>query len=274
MRCVRHMMPRGEFHPTLLLLLVAVSLTAKAAAQEISLSHDLPGRQVVVLDPAHGGHDPGAVGPSGLAEKDVTLVVAEKIRDALSPDYTVYLTRAGDYWLDIEKRTAVANHYRADIFISLHAGGCLHHKAQGMAIFLYGPGSGQGLSPEPVENMGDGGETLRPWDQIQLRHTDKSKDLAALLHDELVARFNPMDRGIQSVPCFVLRGADMPAVLVEIGYVTHPAEENVLKDPESISAVAEAIGLGIRGFFGQTGSCIMKRGVLGEETVTGRGAAW
>jgi len=245
-------MPRGEFHLMPLLLVVAVSLTAKAAAQEISLSHDLPGRQVVVLDPAHGGRDPGAVGPSGLAEKDATLVLAEKIRDVLTPDYTVYLTRDGDYWLDIEKRTAVANHYRADIFISLHAAGCLHHMAQGMAIFLYGSGSDQGLSPEPVENIGDGEEILRPWDQIQLRHTNKSKCFAALVHHELVAKLNPMDRGIQSVPCLVLRGVDMPAVLVEVAYVSHSAEEKELRDPSFMSAVAEAIGQGIREFLGRS----------------------
>ena len=255
-------MPRGEFHLVSLVLVAAVFLTTKAAAREIFLSHDLFGRQVVVLDPAHGGHDPGAVGASGLAEKDVALVLAKKIKDALTPDYTVYLTRDGDYWLDIEKRTAVANHHRADVFVSLHAGGSLHHQAQGMAIFLYGPGSDKGLSPEPVENIRDGGETLRPWDQIQLRHTDKSKCLAALVHNELVARLNPMDRGIQSVPCLVLMGADMPAVLVEMGYVTHPAEEKELGDPSFMPAVAEAIGQGIRKFLGQTSGCISNKGMI------------
>ena len=273
-RCARHMMAPGEFHLMSLLLVVAVSLTAKAAAQEISLSHDLAGRQVVVLDPGHGGHDPGAVGPSGLAEKDVTLALATKIKDALASTYAVYFTRDGDYWLDIEKRTAVANHHRADIFISLHAGGSLHHRTQGMAIFCYGSGTGQGFSPESVEPVGEGGKTMLPWDQIQLRHTAKSKRLADLVRNEFIARFNPMDRGIQSVPCLVLEGADMPAVLVEIGYVIHPSEEMVLKDSEFISAVAEAIGQGIREFFGQTGGCIIKRGVLEEETGTGRGAAW
>jgi N-acetylmuramoyl-L-alanine amidase len=234
-----------------LLLLAAVSVTAKAAAQEISLPHDLPGRQVIVLDPAHGGHDPGAVGPSGLAEKDVALVLAEKVRDALSPDYTVFLTRDGDYWLDIERRTAMANHHRADVFISFHAGGSPHHKTHGMAVFCYGLGTGQGLSPESVGPVGEGGKTLSSWDQIQLRHTAKSNRLANLLHDELVARLNHMDRGVQTVPCLVLRGADMPAVLVEIGYVSHPSEEQALKDPESMSAFAEAISQSIREFFGE-----------------------
>jgi N-acetylmuramoyl-L-alanine amidase len=233
------------------LLLVSVSLAARAPAQDVSLSNDLLGHKVVVLDPAHGGHDPGAVGPSGLAEKDVTLVLAKKIKDALAGTCAVYLTRDGDYWLDIEKRTAVANRHRADVFISLHAGGSLHHKAQGMAIFLHGPSSGRGLSLEPVEHVADGGQTPPPWGQIQLRHTAKSKRLADLVHNELVARLNPMDRGIQRAPCLVLRGADMPAVLVEIGYLSHPAEEKVLKNPESMSALAEAIGQGVVEYFGR-----------------------
>jgi N-acetylmuramoyl-L-alanine amidase len=250
-RHARQMMSQRRLQLISLLLLASVSLATRALAQDVSLSHDLLGHKVVVVDAGHGGHDPGAVGPSGLAEKDVALVLAKKIRDALAVNYTVYLTRDGDYWLDIEKRTAVANYYRADVFISLHAGGSLHHNAQGTAIFYYGPGTGQGLSPEPVAPVGDGGQTLHSWDQIQLRHTAQSKRLADLVHDQLVARFNPVDRGIDRASCLVLKGADMPAVLVEIGYITHPAEEKELGDPSFMSAVAEAIGQGIREFFGR-----------------------
>jgi N-acetylmuramoyl-L-alanine amidase len=235
-----------------LAVLMVVSVAARATAQTVALSPDLLGDKVVVVDAGHGGHDPGAVGPSGLAERDVTLALAKKIEDTLAASCTVYLTRDGDYWLDVDKRTAVANHFRADVFISLHASGSLHHEAQGMAIFYYGPGTGQGLSPQPVAPVGDSGQTLHSWDQLQLKHTAQSKRLADLVHDQLVARFNPVDRGVQSVPCLVLRGADMPAVLVEIGYVSHPSEEKVLKDPASIAAAAEAIGQGIREFFGQS----------------------
>ncbi len=246
------MMSYSRLHLIWLLLLVSVSLTAEAPAQDISLSNDLLDYKVVVLDPGHGGHDSGAVGPSALAEKDVTLVLAKKIKDALGPDSTVYVTRDGDYWLNIEKRTAEANHHRADVFVSLHAGGSLHHKAQGIVIFCYGSGTGQGLSAQPVKNAGECTSGPHPWDHIQLRHTIKSKRLADLLHNELLAAINPMDRGIHTAPCSVLRGADMPAVLVEVGYVSHPAEEKQLGDPSFTSAVAKAIGRGIREFFGRS----------------------
>jgi N-acetylmuramoyl-L-alanine amidase len=273
-RRARQMMSQKRLQLISLFLLASVSLAAKAPAQDASLSHGLLGDKVVVVDAGHGGHDPGAVGPSGLAEKDVTLALAKKIKDALAANHTVYLTRDGDYWLDIEKRTAVANHHRADVFISLHAGGSLHHEARGLAVFYYGAETAQGFSAEPAAPVGDGGQTLPPWDQIQLRHTAKSKRLADLLHNELLAGFNPMDRGIDRAPCFVLRGADMPAVLVEIGYVTHPAEEKVLKDPGSMSTVAEAVSQGIKAFFRQTNGCINKQGMIKEKIGAGRGAAW
>lgn len=243
-------MSHARLHLIWLLLLVSVSLPAKAPAQDVSLSPDLLAYKVVVLDPGHGGHDSGAVGPSALAEKDITLVLAKKIKDALAADYTVYVTRHGDYWLDIEKRAAMANHFRADVFVTLHAGGSFHHKPQGMVIFYYGPGTGQALSPQPAEHVGEGGKSLPPWDHIQLKHTIKSKRLANLVHNELLAGLNPMDRGIHRAPCLVLGGADMPAVLVEVGYVSHPAEEKELGDPSIMSALAEAISQGIREFFG------------------------
>jgi len=217
-----------------------------------------------VLDPGHGGHDRGAIGPSGLVEKDVTLRLAKRIKEILSGTYAVYLTRNADYWLSIESRTAVANHRHADIFISLHAGGSFEHKARGVAIFLHAPDCGQGLSPEPVEHAGDGGKTMGPWSQIQLRHTAKSKCLADLVHNELVERVHPMNRGIREAPCLVLRGADMPAILVEVGYVSHPAEEAELMEPEVIATAAEAVCQGIRRFFTQTSGCMNAKGMIEE----------
>jgi N-acetylmuramoyl-L-alanine amidase len=241
-------MSQRRFH-LICLLLAAVFFTAKAPAQGVSLSGDLLGQKVVVLDPGHGGHDPGAVGPSGLAEKDVALALAKKIKETLAGTYAVYLTRDGDYGLDIERRTAVANQHGADVFISLHTGGSLHHNAQGMAIFYYGPGADQGLYPESVAPLGNGGQTADSWDRVQLKHAVQSKRLADLLKDALVAGPNPRDRGIQRAPCMVLEGADMPAVLVEFGYISHPGEEKAFKDPEAMSAIGEAISRGIRAFF-------------------------
>ncbi len=268
-------MPRGRLGLIWLLVLTSVCATTTAAlAKDALLSEDSPGRRVIVLDPGHGGHDLGSVGPSGLAEKSVTLALAKRLKDILTETCTVHLTRDGDYWLNIEKRTAVANHHRADIFISLHAGGSFHHKARGMAIFYFGRGTSQGLAPQEETFAVEDGENPTLWDHIQFMHAKKNQFLANLVHKELAARLNPMNRGIHKAPCLVLSGADMPAILVEIGYVSHPAEEKELRDPGIISAAAKAIGQGIREFFRQTSGCIKEEDMIEEEIVTGRGAAW
>lgn len=256
-------------------LLLFALFKDEALPAGISLAPWSPGQKVVVLDPGHAGHDPGAMGPSGLPEKAVTLALAQKIKEILSGAYAVHLTRNGDYWIDIEKRTAVANHLRAHIFISLHAGGSFHHKARGMAIFYYGPDTSQrSTSPRENDHISEAGEKLYRWDHIQSKHTEKSELLANFVHKQLLARLNPMDRGIHEAPCLVLRGADMAAILVEIAYLCHPAEEKNLKDPGVISAVAEAICEGIRDFFRQTNGCTNHKGMIQKRPAAGRGAAW
>jgi len=232
-----------------LILVISVSFTGKAWAQDPSSSPGPAGPKVIVLDPGHGGHDRGAVGPSGLAEKTVALNLARKLKETLDNDYAVHVTRDGDYWLNIENRTAMANHHRADLFVSLHTGGSPQHKARGMAVFFYGPG--RGLTLEEAAPLQQSVERWRLWDRVQSIHRTGSKLLADLVHSHLVARLNPIDRGIHEAPCLVLRGADMPAIVIEAGYVSHPEEEKELNDPEIITSVAEAIGQGIRALFRQ-----------------------
>ncbi|MBT8358976.1 MAG: N-acetylmuramoyl-L-alanine amidase, partial [Deltaproteobacteria bacterium] len=93
--------------------------------------------KTVVLNPGHGGHDHGVKGPAGTLEKNVTLGLAQLIRDQLKKKYKIILTRSDDYWVDIPGRTAVANHKKADLFISIHAGGSFLHQAKGINIFYY-----------------------------------------------------------------------------------------------------------------------------------------
>jgi N-acetylmuramoyl-L-alanine amidase len=233
----------------ILLVLASVVYDAQCA-HAISLSQELPRRKVVVVDPGHGGHDIGAVGPSGLEEKVVTLSVARKIKEILFGTYEVHLTRNDDYGIDIEHRTAVANHYRADIFISLHEGGGFRHQARGVVILYYGSRTGMESRP-PREQMEswETGEKLLPWDYIQSEYTSKSQLLAKLVHGHLLSKLSIADSGVREAPCFVLRGADMPAILVEVGNLSHPADEKELGKPEVISVAAEAICEGIREYF-------------------------
>jgi N-acetylmuramoyl-L-alanine amidase len=233
------------------LLVLVLVVNNALPAQAISLSQELPHRKVIVVDPGHGGHDLGAVGASGLAEKAVTLSVAHKIKEILLGTYEVHLTRNDDYRIDIEDRAAVANHYRADIFVSIHAGGGFRHQARGVVIF-YSPRTGPESKP-PRQQRGslEMGEKPLPWDHIQGVHTAKNQALARLVHRHLVAKLSPEDRGIREAPCFILRGADMPAIMVEIGHLSHPADEKELGKPEVISAAAAAICEAIKEYFNE-----------------------
>ena len=233
-----------------ILLVLALVINNVSPSQAISLSEELPHRKVIVVDPGHGGHDLGAVGPSGLAEKVVTLSVAHKIREILLGAYEVHLTRNDDYRIDIEDRTAVANHYRADIFISIHAGGGFRHQARGVVIFYHSPRTAPGSKPtRQQEDSWETAEKPLPWDYIQGVHTAKNQILAKLVHRHLLAKLSPADRGVRKAPCFVLRGADMPAILVEIGHLSHPADEKDLRKPKVISAAAEGICEAIKEYF-------------------------
>lgn len=216
----------------------------------LSISDDLPRQRVVVIDPGHGGDDLGAVGPSGLAEKAVTLSVALKMKEILSEAYEVHLTREGDVAVDIEDRTGVANHYRADVFVSLHAGGSFGHQSRGTAIFYYGyDRSVASFSSEGNRGGIEMDEKPTPWDQLQEKHRVRAQVLAGLVDRHLRGQVSPVDIGVREAPCLVLCGADMPAILVEIGHVSHPAEEAYLKQPEAITAAAESISAAIKEYF-------------------------
>ncbi len=256
------------------LLLIYALTPAETHAQDTPLSDKYSGRRFIMIDPGHGGRDLGAVGPSGITEKNVTLALAKYLREALTGAYSVHLTHDGDYWLDIERRTALANHHRSDIFISLHTGGSFHHKARGIAVYSFGHGTIQALfQPQKGAALGTE-EELRPWDHLQPLHADRSELLAKSIHRKLLTELDPIDRGVFKAPLSLLRGADMPAVLIEIGYVSHPAEEKDLGNPEVMSDFAEAIGEGIRQYFEQTSGCITGEGMIEEDVGTGRGAAW
>lgn len=235
--------------PALLVSVLVVNNLPSAKA--ISLSDELPRRKVIVVDPGHGGHDPGAVGPSGLAEKIVTLSVADKIKEFLFWTHEVHLTRDNDYKVDIEHRTALANHYRADVFISIHTGGGFGHQGRGTAVFYHSHGT-DSMGPIPPRQRNgswETGEKPVPWNSIQGIHTAKNKVLAKLVHKHLVGKLSPVDRGVRKAPCLVLQGADMPAILVEIGHLSHPTEEKELGRPEAISTAAQAICDAIREYF-------------------------
>jgi N-acetylmuramoyl-L-alanine amidase len=207
-------------------------------------------KKTIVFDPGHGGYDMGVKGSDGTLEKTVTLTLARMIEEVLEKKYAVRLSRMDDYDVDITERTAVANHLKADLFISIHTGGSSARKISGISVFCFSKKWDPVLNPEtgPIEPP-EGGDASVPWDQIQYRHKAASSILAKRIGKRLADRVEFSEVRIQGAPILVLEGADMPAVLIEIGYLTNPADEKKLMDKSILHNVAQAVGNGIDDFF-------------------------
>jgi N-acetylmuramoyl-L-alanine amidase len=207
-------------------------------------------RKVIVLDPGHGGTDTGAVGPSGLTEKAVTLSLAKKIKDRLSGTCNVYLTRDDDHGVDIERRTEFANHLHADLFVSIHAGGDFGQTGSGVVVVYQGLPAGIGsTASQQGRNAWIEREQRASWTGLWTKHAAENRVLAETMYQYIGRKDSSEDKGVRQAPVLVLEGADMPALLVEIGCLTHPGEEAFLGRPEGISSLSEAISKGIEAFF-------------------------
>lgn len=228
------------------------SSVATAGAQKTNLALD-QGPFEVVLDPGHGGHDSGVRGESGVLEKNVTLTLAKMVASQLDDAFLVVLTRNADYAVDLIERGAIANYNSADLFISLHIGGSFLHRVSGGAIFYYEKVSGAvkgtdaGLSKNDVSTDCD-----KRWDCLQSNHTIRSRVLANLIKERLAERITFWDTQVRGAPLMVLKGVDMPAVVIEIGYLTNPTDEKSFSDPKILSDIARGISDGIHRFFNKS----------------------
>ncbi len=197
----------------------------------------------IVIDPGHGGHDPGAVGAKGTKEKDITLAISQRLARRLEAAGfgRVVLTRTDDYYLNLSDRTAVANQYGADLFVSIHCNASENRKAQGSETFFC---SEQASSQEAArvaafENSFAEPEELArqeslvdiEWVLFRLHRRLIWKDaqrIATDLQDGLRAVTQIKSRGTESAGFFVLKKARMPSVLVETAFISNPDEEQLL----------------------------------------------
>ena len=210
-------------------------------------------KKTIVIDPGHGGYDKGAQGPDGTFEKNVTMELARVLAAELEKTYKVILTRTDDYWIDILKRTAMANHLNADMFISIHTGGSFLHQASGISLYYYEKISTSALMLETQSMEGSKNSNFKElWSNIQGRHQKNSKIFAERILNSLkkkIGKTVEYNAEIQGAPLMVLEGADTPAILIEIGYITNPKEEKSLNDINVLSDIAEKIKNGIDDFF-------------------------
>lgn len=216
----------------------------------------------VVVDPGHGGDKDGAIGPRGEREKDVALAISKKLVATLEArGYEVVLTRDEDVSMDLSARIELANEREADFFVSVHANSVARHRSRVQGVetyFLSAEASdAQAAALAAAENADDpnAGEA-RPADSLSLILADLaraeahqgSSHLAMEIHRKLVEATGAKDRGVRQAPFFVLSGARMPAVLVEVGYISHPVESRRLVDEAAQEQMARAMADGIDAF--------------------------
>lgn len=212
----------------------------------------------IVIDPGHGGHDTGTIGPTGLMEKDLCLDVAERLGKLIEqriPSEEIIYTRQNDKYVGLERRTAIANEAKADLFVSIHANSSDDPGVSGIeTYYLNFNGSPQAMEVAARENATAQSSVHDLQDLVtKIAENDKveeSRDLAADIQDSLAAsmRVNnhpERNRGVRKAPFVVLVGADMPSVLAEISFISNPTDEQLLKKPENRQRAAEGLFDGI-----------------------------
>ncbi len=225
--------PRGQAH-------VAVEAGRSEASSGLRI-------QTVVLDPGHGGADNGVVGPSGSREKDVNLDVARALARYLRQegDLEVVLTREDDRNLELADRAEIANRKGGDLFVSLHCNGWFDRDAAGLETYFLSPAkSDWSKSVEQAENQSAPADDVEfiVWELVQNKFINSSSELAEVVQREACVSLGLPDRGVKQAGFRVLVGAYMPAILVEVGFLSNPTEETLLLSRDYQQRLARALG--------------------------------
>ncbi|WNM62901.1 N-acetylmuramoyl-L-alanine amidase family protein [Candidatus Nitrospira neomarina] len=213
---------------------------------------------VIVIDPGHGGKDPGALGRKGTREKDVVLHVANHLRDLLAKESStkVFMTRETDVFIELEDRATFANTHKADLFVSIHINSHSQSSVKGLEFYHFGEASDpRALAVAARENGTPLEKNAAPWqfilaDKLNDKKIDDSRELAWTTKNSLVKFLDTFykikDHGIKTAPFFVLRMTTMPAILAEIAFISNPTEEKLLQSSTYQKRVAEGIFKGLQ----------------------------
>jgi N-acetylmuramoyl-L-alanine amidase len=227
------------------------------------------GAKIVVIDPGHGGEDPGAVGPRKTMEKDIVLKVGEKAVHLLNQNKGIqaFLTRKGDYFIPLEERTKIAWEYGADLFVSLHTDGSFNPQARGSSVYCL---SLSGATDQAAKTLADkenlsnilGGAFLKPTDLskdpnlnqilLDLRQNDTMRDSFQFAETLLkgIRAINPLKYpSYRQANFIVLRRPDIPSVLVEMAYITNKEDERLLNREEFQEKMAKTLNASIKKSF-------------------------
>jgi N-acetylmuramoyl-L-alanine amidase len=222
---------------------------------------------VVVIDPGHGGHDPGAKGPGGVREKDVCLALAKAVAAELNrrPGYRAVLTRDQDVFLHLRQRTRIAAEHKADLFVSIHANASRSKSARGTEVYFL---SLRGASDESAsevamrENAADhvSGVPEESQDEIEdilvdlLRASalERSSELAVAVIEHLRADPDLDLRGVKQAGFDVLKTAGMPSILIETAFISHPKEAKLLKSRDFQRRFANMVATAVDTYLDRT----------------------
>jgi N-acetylmuramoyl-L-alanine amidase len=252
--------------PTAAAAPAAVQTPAPAAPAEAApLPESIDRLVIVALDPGHGGEDPGAIGPTGLREKDVVLQIALQLRERLNEQrgMRAMLTRDADFFVPLHERVRKARRVQADLFVSIHADAFMRPEARGGSVFALSTGAATSTAAKWMadrENAADlvGGVNVAVKDAQVLRAmldmstTAQIKD-SLRVGQEVLTRLGRVGRlhkpQVEQAGFAVLKAPDIPSILVETAFISNPQEEALLRDPEWQARLVEALAEGIRRYF-------------------------
>ncbi len=219
--------------------------------------------KTIVLDPGHGGKDSGAVGRNlGTHEKDIVLKIAKKVKALLEKnlDVHVLLTRSDDRFVSLGDRTKFANEQHADIFVSIHCNAAYNTKANGSEVYYLSTAqTHEARAVEAMENeviKFEDPESIKRYkdldfilyDMRQTEYLNESSELSDICQKQLVSNLGTKNNGVRQANFYVLRGAFMPAVLVEIAYLSNKNEEKKLRTDDFQNKAAKSIYLSLKQF--------------------------
>ncbi len=249
----------GSVRKRLALVPVAVTLLVMSLGSRAADPRPASGPDLVVIDPGHGGPDYGARGVTGLLEKDVALEVARRIGRSLEQvGVRVLFTRSDDRFVPLPERTELANRERADLYLSIHANASDDREARGPETYFLSLEASDhearrvALTENRVfdrdEAVPDSGDLVGAilGDLIRTEHLRASSRYASAIQRELERLPGP-GRGVKQAPFVVLTGVNMPAALLEIGFLTHPEEERKLRSVRYQIAIADAVAAAVAG---------------------------
>ena len=215
--------------------------------------------KTIVIDPGHGGKDPGALGRGTLQEKAIVLSISEKLRKILTQKgYTVLMTRDTNRYIPLKQRTAFATQRKADLFLSIHANASENPKAKGIETYYLSVTSTDKASEAlAARENADSGYSIQELETLLKRIIQESKSedsqrLAGHVQQALVQATGAIDRGVKHARFVVLIGTNVPAILIETGFVSNPTEGQKLTTRAYQHKIATAIAQGIEMFLGKT----------------------